>query len=331
MEEMIPAPAEQQSIAEAPAEAPVEQQAPEPAEKAPSRRDALEKAFAKVDGDDAPTEGRERGPDGKFVAKAPEAQDKPQDAPKPAASDAPSRFSADAKAAWAQAPAPVQAEIKRAITELEGGLQQYQRMFEPLKPYYDLAKQSNVDLPETLGNYVRMEQLLAKDMRLGLTAVAQNFGMTLEQMVAKATGAPQGQQPADAKDREILALRQELQAIRGEVGQVSQTMQQQRQTAIMSEVETFAKDHPRFDELADEIANLLKTGYASDLADAYAKADRLNPGQQPAPVAPAPAPQQRPARSVTGAPSAGSNPGTRQPSQSRTEALRRAFGAAGLT
>ena len=37
----------------------------------------------------------------------------------------PSRFSPDAKAAWKDAPAPVQAEIHRAVAELEKGIEKY--------------------------------------------------------------------------------------------------------------------------------------------------------------------------------------------------------------
>ena len=192
-----------------------------------------------------------------------------------------------------------------------------------------MGAQHGVQVHEALGKYVAMEQLLAKDIGQGLAAIAQNFGMTLPDMLAKVSGQPS--QSTD-KDREILTLRQEIQAIRGEFGQVSQTVQQQREAAIMSDVQRFAESRPRFDELAPEITRLLQTGYASDLQDAYQKAERLNPGPQiAAPAAPMAAVQPRQPRSVTGSPASGSDPTFSKPSATRAEALSRAFSRVGLT
>ena len=305
---------------------------PEPTE-APSRRDALERALAKVEGEEP--EGPARGPDGKFAAKAPDAA-KPVELKEPAKPDAsplaepPARFSPDAKAAWAQAPVPVQAEIKRAITELETGLKQKDAMLEPLKPFFELAGQHKTTVHDALGNYVRMEQMLAKDPRAGLTAIAQNFGWTLDQMIAFVSdGKPQGQ--PDQRDQTIIALQRELAAIKGQVGTVTQTLEQQRVGEVMKHVESFAAQHPRFAELENDILRLLQTGFADDLEAAYQYAERLNPAPQPAaPAAPAQAPQTRPVRSVTGAPNAGSTPGSRPPSSNRREALTNALSQVGL-
>lgn len=312
---------------------------PEPTEAPVSRRDALERALAKVEGD----EGREapaRGPDGKFAAKKdaePVALKEPvkPDAPKPEASpmsEAPARFSPDAKAAWSQAPVPVQAEIKRAITELEAGIRQKDQMLEPLKPFFELAQQHGVTVDGALGNYVRMEQLLAKDPRAGLTAIAENFGWTLPQMIAFVSdGKPAAQGQPDQRDQTIAMLRRELSDLKGQVGTVSQTLEQQRVGEVMKHVESFASQNPRFAELEEEILRLLQTGYAADLETAYQYAERLNPAAQPAaPAAPAPAPQTRPVRSVTGAPNAGSAPGARPPSSNRREALSNALSQVGL-
>lgn len=310
-----------------------------------SRRDALEKAFKDVDGDtppegeEAPTGERARGPDGKFVAKeATEAKPEGEKAPetpeapvKQSVSAAPTRFSPDAKAEWEKAPESVRGEINRAITELETGLQQKSQQLEPLKPYFEMAKQHGVTVHETLDRYIRMEQALANDPRQGMELLARNFGMTLPDFIAKVSGQqPQGQE--GDKDRQILAMQREIEALKGEFGNVSKTLQEQKQTGIMQAVQMFAADNPRFEELAPEIQRLLETGYADSLEKAYELADRLNPAAPiaaPAATTPAPA-QTRQPLSVTGAPGAGSNPANRQPSKSLNESLSRAFGAAGL-
>ena len=182
-----------------------------PASEAPTRRESIEKAFQALDSEAAATENsaspdQPRGPDGKFIARegagqspgdnsmdtsGAKAGDKTDAAPDK--SDAldmpPQRFSAEAKTAWADAPAAVKGEIGRAISELEAGLRQKDAQLAPMKPYFDLAKEHGVEVPTVLGNYIRMEQLLAQDVRKGLEAIAQNFGITFDDMIAKATGA----------------------------------------------------------------------------------------------------------------------------------------------
>lgn len=354
-EALSPAPAEPQAISEAPeaAQEPQEQpKAPEPKAEAPkaapSRQDALEKAFKTLEERDAPkaeaktetkpdakpekaeakSDGEQpRGPDGKFAPKEAKPEGAEVKAEKPAekapVSDAPSRFSVDARAAWKDAPESVRGEVNRAISELERGIQQKDEQLAPLKPYFDLAKQHGVTVHETLGNYLRMENALRANPAQGLQMLADRLGFDLTTM-----------KPADSdvKDRKIAGLEQTINELRQQVGGVTQSIQQQREASTLQQVEAFASQNPRFDELSGEIAKLLQTGYASDLKTAYEIADRLNPAPQPEPPAPpAPPLQKRPAQSVTGAPNAGSNPVNRQPSANRTEALSRAFQAAGLT
>lgn len=307
-----------------------------------SRREALEKAFDAVDGgnDSPPAEGgeRARGPDGKFVAKeaqnAPEAEPKADAQPKTPegkgpVTEAPSRFSADAKQVWADAPEAVRGEIKRAISELEGGLAQKDAQLEPLKPYMDMAQKQGTTVHEALDRFLKMEDALRSDLPKGMEMLAQNFGMTLPQLVA----AAQRQQPPeqDAKDRQIADLTQQVRQLSTQVGDVSKTFEQNQHDATLKTVEAFADEHPRFDELSEHIAHALKTGFATSLQEAYDFADRLNPAPQPAVQQPSAQPAQtRPVRSVTGAPNAGSNPAREKPSTTRTEAIERAMSRAGF-
>jgi len=328
-------------------------EAPKP-KRSKSAREALEKAFAggsetkptdeeveaaeakaaekKQPKDEAKKaeKGPQRGADGKFAAKDAE---KPQDgqeakeAPKSKADHnaPPQRFSADAKAEWEKAPESVRAETYRMQRELEKGLREKDETLKPLEPFVKMAKEHGTTVHDALGNYVRMEQMLRSNPRQGLIALAQNMGMSPQQMGQMLLGQQPGQ--PDPRDQQIMALQQRLQQFEQQFGQVTQTVQQQQQQAVMSQIEQFAADKPRFDELADEIVRLIETGYASDLEDAYTKAERLNPAPQPAPQpepTPAPPAQTRPARSLTGAPSPGSNPTTkRTPAKNAREALKR--------
>lgn len=317
---------------------PVEPKAEAKAES--TRMDSIEKAFKSLGEEagekEAKPDDRPRNPDGTFAAKD-LAGEKPVEKPKEEAKpvevkdEPPSRFSPEAKAAWKDVPDPVRHEFRRAMTEMQNGIQQKDEQLAPLKPYFEMAKQHGVELAPTLGNYVRMEQLLAKDMRQGLEAIAQNLGMTFDDMIAKATG---GQSQSTDKDREIIELKQTVQALQEQVGGVTQHVRQSYESDVMRQIETFAADKPAFDYLQNDIAarlqddpNItLEQAYDDALAHAQQMMAVLNPQPQPAPT-----PQPRPARSVTGAPSAGSNPGQRAPSANRSEAVMRAFGAVGLS
>jgi TolA-binding protein len=310
------APAVEPSI-DAPTEAPEQEDAPRP-----SIRESLEKAFAADTPEDgeAPQEalGQERGPDGRFVAK--EAAEQPAQEPEaveeatpaPNMAEAPVRFSAEAKAAWAQAPEHVRGEIHRAITEMEGGLAQKDAVIEPIKPFIDMAGDP-AKLADALSAYTNMENLLRQDLYSGLAALAQNLGTTPTQLGALLTGQTPGQ--PDPRDQQIQQLTQQVQ-------QLSGNFQQQQEQAVLGQLEQFAAANPRFEELQSDIAAILDLGKAPDLQSAYDLAVRMNPlPPDPAPVAQT----RKPTRSVIGAPSSGSNPGTSPRSTSAREALERAF------
>lgn len=267
-----------------------------------------------------PKESKPRAPDGKFAAKEAEAEPAKEPAKADKFSEAPSRFSEDAKKEWAKAPEPVRAEIQRAISENEKGLKQYQAAFEPIKPFMKLAGNDPQKLAGAMQRYVNTENTLRQDPVRGFTEIARNLGLSPEQVGRALLGQQPGQ--ADPRDKTIHQLQQQVQQLTQQTGQIDQSMRMSQQ---MQTVQQFAASHPRFDELADEMATMLQTKYARDLEDAYTKAERLNPAPAPEPEpAPALPAQTRPARSLTGAPSPGSNPATnRAPSKNPRDALRR--------
>lgn len=338
---------------------------PEPKAEEPSKpisaREALAKAAEKVNSADKPadkaapvkSEGATRDEAGKFAPKdgepaKPVEATKPVEAPKPAvatpqaASDAPARFSADAKAAWVTAPDPVKAEVTRAIKEMEAGIEKHRQSaeaFEPVRKYADMARQGGTTLDKALEAYVGMESMLRADPIKGLNAVCENMGISLRDVAAHVLGQTPDQ-TASQSDATVRELKAELAALKQQVGGVTQTFAQQRESATLEQITTFASQpgHERFDDLADDISFFLTSGRTKDLAEAYALAERLNPAPAaPAPqteavTAPAPdlsAQTRKGSLSITGAPSPGSNPANRQPSSSIKDALKRAIAAAG--
>lgn len=291
---------------------------------------------------------------GKFVAKdalkAPVADSavavdsaKPAEAVKPSftASEAPARFSDDAKKEWATAPESVRREAERAIKELTEGHAKYRTAAErdsTLNEFHEMAKASGKDLPNVVREYVNMENLLRKDPVAGIEQILQRVGISPRQYAEHILNQTPDEQ-ASKSDATIRELRNELAALKETVGGVTKTFEQQQTNATKAEVEKFAADHPRFEELADDIAFFLQTR-TKDLSEAYELASRLNPAPaQATAVAEAassaaidPAPQPDAGRkSINGAPTSGltSLTGKKRTSQSIDEALSRAFSSVG--
>jgi flagellar hook-basal body complex protein FliE len=316
-----------------------------PQSEAPSKstREALERAFSKVDGQPRDEVGKwtkeqADAKANKAIADAKEALGTPA-APgaavvpegQPAATAAPSveppaRLSPEAKAAWAATPPAVQADINRAFTEMTKGIEQYQQRFAPLKEFDDMARAGGTTLDTALRNYVGIENLLRADPVKGFVALSQNMGLDPVQVGQALLGQPSqgGSAPNEA------ALLNRIAQLEQQITGVSQTFQQRETEA---KVEAFAAANPRFDELSEIMTEMLRTGFAKDLADAYAKADRLQPA--PAPAAPqvAPARPQTPAKpslQITGSPNTGSDPATRPHAGSPRDAVRNALSQVGL-
>jgi hypothetical protein len=321
-------------------------------------RASIDRAFAEIDGK---TE-RARDEDGRFKAsdpqpapaqrtdQKPEAEKVPEaDKTKTAISEAPARFSADAKAAWATVPDSVRDEVHRAFREMESGLVQYQRVFEPLKPFYQLAEKHDTTVEDALGRYVALDSGLASDDPVkrfsAIAEVLEYAGLSPEEYAAGIVGQKSDGTPAQSP-AEIQQLKGELAEMRRLIGGVGATLRQSRESQLENEagamVAEFAKTHPRLNEaeFAKTLTRLIATQMADDLASAYDMAERLTPtpvtGPRPAASIaanpPKPADQTRKGQlSIAGAPVSGSNPVNRKPAATARESLDRAFAEIGFS
>lgn len=286
-----------------------------------------------------PTTERTRAEDGKFAPKegaAPKA-----DEAKPASPhrDAPPRFDDAAKAEWEKAPESVKGAIHRTIGELEKGHQKYKESaeaYESVRQYDEMAKGNGRSLKEALDTYVHLDQMFAKDPIAALNEICQAKGFTLRQVAERIMGQSPDEQ-AGQRDQEIVGLKQTIARLEQQFSGIDQSIKQDKTEKTLSEVQSFAAEKPRFEELADAIKQEIAHGYS--LQEAYDRAERLNPAPvdlKPLIPAVTPAPAQtrnegpNPAgqKSISGAPSAGSDP-ARTPASSNREALKRAFARAG--
>jgi hypothetical protein len=247
--------------------------------------------------------------------------------------EAPARFNDHGKRDWATTPDTVKEETYRAFKELEEGHKKYKDSadrYEKVREFDDLARQNGREgVHESLKQITEIENAFKRDPIDGLKRVTDHFGLNLQAVAAHIMGQNPNQQVAQAHTRI-----QELEA------KIQQMEFAAKAPDIVAE---FAASHERFEELTPVITTLLKTGTAKDLEAAYELADVLSPASNAAktsqpliPAESAPAQTQAPAlnpagsKSVSGAPSGGVSPASRQPvSKSNSEAVKRALARLG--
>lgn len=253
--------------------------------------------------------------------------------------EAPARFSSDAKAEWERAPDSVKAEVNRAVRELETGIEEHRKRWEPIKEYDALARHHGTDLRSALDRYVSMDMALNDDVVHGLELICQDKGISLRDVAARVLDQTPDQ-VTGKQDETIRELRAMVQDLQKQVGGVVGNMHQNVMSASEQEVVAFAADHAHFDELSAVIAGhitndglSLPEAYDRALTNAQEQARRLGFINQPHETPPAPAAvdliaqTEKGQKSIAGAPSAGSAPASKKPSSSIKDSVRRAFQA----
>jgi len=276
---------------------------------------------------DAKVEAKEPAPraqDGKFATKpetlAQQGQ-QPVQEPKPTQyKDAPARFDDAAKTEWANAPESVKGAVTRAVKELEEGITKYKgshERYEQFKEYDETAKQNGHDLKQSIASVLEFEKTIKTNPIAAIDYALREAGprdsqgrpLSLNDIVAHVSG-----QSTDQRVQQAQTRIQELE---------TQIQQMEYAKKVPDMVAEFASTHDRFDELTDVIVPLLKSGH--NLETAYELAAALKPASDPKPLIPAETqqalaqtqvqPVANPAgqKSISGAPSAGSDPAIRKP------------------
>lgn len=202
----------------------------------------------------------------------------------PQALQPPKTWTKDALPFWSQTPPRVQAEILKREADMFRGLQQYreaaqvgQTFAKTLEPFVPAMQKFQLNPSDILKRALTAHLNLTLSppevkMRL-FRGLAQDYGIDLEALM---DDVPYEQPQVS---QETLALQQEVAQLRQALGGLQQSHLDQRKTAVLADVNAFA-DNPEniyFEELADDITQLLHQGVATDLKDAYEKAIWLNP------------------------------------------------------
>lgn len=182
---------------------------------------------------------------------------------------------------WDALPAHTRAAIERREAEINKGLQeaaqerQIARTINQIAtPYQEQLRQVGTDpiraFQESLAVFSQLNSGTPETRAAMIRNIAQRYGVPLAEQV----GAEK-----QAIDPALSATQQQLAALERQMQQWRYTQQQAEQQQALSQVEEFGKDaaHPHYESVRATMADLIQSGTAKGLQDAYDKAMWLVP------------------------------------------------------
>ena len=164
-------------------------------------------------------------------------------------------------------------EMKAGVEPLISKAQFADQMQEVLNPYMNTIQGLGIDAPKAVKALMEADHALRysnpQEKHQYFARLAQSYGVDLNNM----GNLPQ-QMPVDPT---IFALQNELNNVRGEVQGWKQAQEQQQNQALLGEINIFSQKAEYFEEARPVMIQLLQSGVATDLDDAYQKALRLDP------------------------------------------------------
>lgn len=193
------------------------------------------------------------------------------------ARQAPKSWAKDQHETWSKIPKEAQDYIEHREKQMLEGLGEYKQYADfgrqvetVISPYKQMFDQSGVDVNTGLQYLLKAQSILSygshEQKAAEIQRIARQYGVNL--------GSSEQQPEIDPN---VKALQDKIYQIESGLTQRQQYELQQVQAKTLNEVEAFASDaaHPYFDEVADDIVAMIKTG--ADLQSAYEKAVWANP------------------------------------------------------
>ena len=202
---------------------------------------------------------------------------------KPEATLAPPKtWRAEALAKWETLPAEVQREVLKREEDIFKGLESYKAdaqigrsLNQVLSPYMPMLQQAGVDPMQQVTSLMQAHHGLAT----GTPEQKQRFFSELARMYNVPLSGELAGEESPFTDPQVAALQKEIAALKSKTSAREQQEAATVRATLQKEIDSFAADPKNvyFDEVATDIAALLKSGTASTLAEAYEKAIWLNP------------------------------------------------------
>ena len=164
-----------------------------------------------------------------------------------------------------------ESDFHRGVEEFKTHAQKARAYEAVIAPYQQTFQQLGVDAPTAIGALLKADHTLRYSdpatKAQYFQQLAQQYGVNLEQIQNPPQYDPQTQY-----------LMQQLNELRQTQAQWHNSIQQQEQTRANQELEQFSSaGNAHFDAVRNDMADLLETGKATSLQDAYEKAVWMNP------------------------------------------------------
>jgi hypothetical protein len=247
-----------------------------PVENADARRDLLEQQFEAAEQAPEPAKAEKPRDDaGKFAQ-----TEKAEAVEEPVWKRPPASWKKDYHEAWATADDRLkeyayqrEEQMKAGIEPLKAKAQFADEINEVVQPYMQTIQGLGIDAPKAVKALLEADHALrysTPEQKLQLFGrLAQQYGVNLGQMA----NLPQ----QVAVDPTVYALQNELNSVRGEVNNWKQQQEQAQNSVLLGEINQFSQKAEHFEEARPVMIQLLQSGVATDLQDAYDKAVRLDP------------------------------------------------------
>lgn len=198
----------------------------------------------------------------------------------------PSSWSKDQWERWNKLDPETQAYIEKREADYAKGVSTYknqwdqaQPIFEAVQPFIPELQQYGIQPGQWIQNLGTAHRTLAlgsPEQKLQIFAkLATDYGVPLQALAPAAPG-PDGQPVQPQIDPQIGYMAQTVSQLQNRLQQFETFQQQQEQNRIQREIEAFKADKPHFDAVKGTMAQLLQSGVAPDLQNAYDKAIRLH-------------------------------------------------------
>jgi hypothetical protein len=257
-----------------------------PVENADARRDLLAQQFDEVETapaeKPAPAAEPARDNTGKYAKPAPEAAPAATEAvEEPVWKRPPASWKKDYHEVWQGADDKLkeyahqrEEQMKAGIEPLKSKAQYADQMQEVIAPYMQTITGLGIDAPKAVKALMEADHILRTsqphEKQQYFARLAQSYGINLNDV-----GGLQQQAPVDPQ---FYALQNELNSVRGEVQNWKQQQEQQQNQVLLGEINQFSQKAEHFEEARPVMIQLLQSGVATDLQDAYEKAIRLDQG-----------------------------------------------------
>lgn len=168
-------------------------------------------------------------------------------------------------------------EFKKGVSTYKAEADNAKSLMEAISPFIPDLQKQNIHPAAWINNLGRAHMTLTNapyEERVKLFhRLAADYGIQLNQEQGQ---YPQQQQ--QAVDPYTQQLLQQLQYVNQEVSTIKGRYEQEENNRLMSEISQVAQDvknYPHFEEVREQMAQLLERGLATDLKTAYTKAVRL--------------------------------------------------------